>query len=85
MAALRARDIRDKLKGKVDLAVIQTLEVLAEQQHQLDKALGDIVLLTNQMADITSSYVSVAENMKKTIDAHRIPDDGEEAGSTHDT
>lgn len=76
MPQLRARDIRDKLKGKVDPAVVQTLEILAEQQHHLDKGFAEIVLLVNQMADILPGMVAVAEQMKKTIEAHRIPDDG---------
>lgn len=81
MPALRARDIRDKLRGKVDPAVSNTLEVLAEQQHQLDKGLAEVVMLVNQMADITTNFVGVAEQMKKVVDAHRIPDDGEAPNS----
>lgn len=81
MPALRARDIRDRLKGVVDPRVVQTLETLAEQQHQLDKGLAEVAMLVNQMSDITTNFVAVAEQMRKTVDAHRIPNDGEAANS----
>ena len=82
MGALRARDIRVVLRGVVDDRVIKTMEQLAEQQHQLDKGLGEVVLLVNKMADITSDYVKVAEQMKKTVDAYRLPQDEVTPGTT---
>lgn len=75
MPALRARDVRDKLKGHVDPVVSQTIEVLAEQQHQFDKGLGEVVMLVNQMADIIPGLLAVAENVKKAVEAHKLPQD----------
>lgn len=68
---MRARDVRFHLQGEVSPKVLFVLESFAEKLHTIDKGLGSIVLLVNQMADITSQYVGVAERMKQTIDGIR--------------
>jgi hypothetical protein len=68
---LRARDVRYHLKGEVSPKVLFVLESFAEKLHVVDKGLADVVMLVNQMADITSQYVGVAERMKQTINGIR--------------
>lgn len=65
---LKARDVRFKLKGRVDPILLEVLETLAEQQNQLAKNQGSTAMLVDQMADITTNFVGVAEQMKKTIE-----------------
>jgi uncharacterized membrane-anchored protein YhcB (DUF1043 family) len=71
---VRARDVRYKLQGKIEPELLKVLEELAEQQHNLAKNQGTLAMLVDQMADITKNYVGVAEQMKKTIDSMREPD-----------
>lgn len=67
---MRARDVRHHLMGtNTDPKVSYVLEAFAEKLHTIDKGLGQVALLVDQMADITKSYVGVAERMKQTIDA----------------
>jgi hypothetical protein len=78
MPQLRARDVRDRCKGRVDPNVQYCIEALAEQQYQLDKGLVAVAALVDQMSDIIKNFVAVAENMKKAVDVakqHGIPDD----------
>lgn len=72
---LRARDVRFKLQGKIEPELLKVLEELAEQQHNLAKNQGNIVMLVDQMADITKNFVGVADNMKKAMDAMRGPEE----------
>lgn len=72
---LRGRDVYDRLKGRADTEVVSVLAALAEQQYAIDKGMGEIVVMIDQMAKINVGMVAVAENMKKVIEAHRRPDD----------
>ena len=68
MAILKARDVRERLKGRVDPQVSFCLEALAEQQHTMIKSIMEISQMVDKMADIIQGFVSVAENMKRTVD-----------------
>jgi hypothetical protein len=72
---MRGRDVRDRCKGRVDPNVLYVLEALAEQQHAIDKGMGEVALMIQRMADIQLMQVQVADNMKNFIDSHRRPDD----------
>lgn len=74
---LRARDVRDRLKGRVDPEVSKCLETLAEQQRHLWKSMTEVVAMVDQMSSITANFVQVAENMKKVVDANKPPEDGQ--------
>ncbi|MCA2510517.1 MAG: hypothetical protein IM561_09055 [Microcystis sp. M60BS1] len=65
----RARDVEFYLKPVgLDPRIMSVLCGFAEKLHTIDKGIADVVLLVDQMAEITSSYVRIADNMKKTID-----------------
>lgn len=69
---MRARDVRHHLRSAdCDPRVKFVLEALAEKLHTVDKGLGQIAILVDQMADITKSYVGVAERMRETIESLR--------------
>jgi hypothetical protein len=68
----RARDVEFYLKpAGLDPRLMTVLCGFAEKLHTIDKGLADVVMLVNQMADITTAYVGVAERMKQTIDGIR--------------
>lgn len=67
MAILKARDVRDRLKGRVDPQVSYCIEALAEQQHTMIKSIMELSQMVDKMADILSNFVQVAENMKNTV------------------
>lgn len=76
--AMRARQVRELLQGNVDPRLLKVLESLAEQQHHLDKGLGECAQMIVQMEKIITDFVGVAENMKKKvleIEGRRIPQD----------
>ena len=56
MALMRARDIRDKLRGKVDADVLHTLEVLAEQVQEQRQALKQCALLLSRFQDTLINF-----------------------------
>jgi hypothetical protein len=72
---LRGRDVMAKLKGKVDREVLEVLVALAEQQYAMDKGMGEIAAMLDQMARINSMMVDVAGEMKKKVLSHRRSDD----------
>ena len=65
----------DRLKGKVDPEVVAVISQLAEMQYALDRGLGEIAVMLNKTIDVLPGMMQVAENMKKVIDAHRLPQD----------
>lgn len=71
---LKARDVRAKLKGRVDPFVSECIEQLAEQYNDLIKNQTELSMLVYQMSNIITEFVGVAENMKKVI--KRQEDDG---------
>lgn len=74
MAILKARDVRERLKGRVDPQVSFVLEALAEQQHTMIKSIMEISQMVDKMADIIGNFVQVADNMKRTVDGMKGAD-----------
>lgn len=56
MALMRARDIRDKLRGKVDPELLNTLEVLAEQVQEQKQALKMCAQLLSRFQDTLINF-----------------------------
>ena len=65
---IRARDIRDRLKGRVDEQVMYCFEALAENQSAMRQQTMELASQMNQMADIIASFTVVAENMKNAVE-----------------
>lgn len=68
MAGLRARDVRERLKGKCDPQIMYCIEALAEQQSAIRHEMVTMAKMLSQMADIVSNFTRVAENMKNTVE-----------------
>ena len=68
---MKAREVRERLKGRVDPEVSICIEALAERIGGLQKQIMDMALMQDEMTNIVSNFASVAENMKSTVDAMR--------------
>lgn len=80
---MKAREVYEKLNGKVDPEVMKVLVSLAErlsvQQQEID-ALG---MAFSRLTQLTCTMVDAGANMKKKLDRMRgDPDDKEPAGRT---
>lgn len=65
---MNAREIRDRLKGRVDMQVMYVLEALAEQLGVHRQQMKELALMMDQQSDILINVVTVAENMKSVTD-----------------
>lgn len=65
--ALRARDIRDRCKGKVDPNVMYCLEALAEQHGVLTQKITELALLFDQHVDLISQVIDVSSGLKDAV------------------
>lgn len=65
---MRARDIRAALTGKVDPALLQTLEAMAEEATELKKVVTEAVSLMNMAVDQMDKFDLIATNMKQKIE-----------------
>lgn len=65
---LRAREIREKLRGKVEPVVLHTLEAMAETQHQHEKHLVEMASMLQQCVLACEGFNIIAENMKNRLE-----------------
>jgi len=78
---IKARDVRFQLQGKhVDPAVMHILEALAEQASHQERKMAELAQIIEQMSDIISNFVRVAENMKSEINKMKQLDPHPELG-----
>ena len=68
MAALKARDIRFHLQGKVDMAVIQTLEAMAEELGHTQKIIAEATSVIAMMMETVEKFGMISENMRTKIE-----------------
>ena len=79
---MKAREVRERLKGRVDPEVSLCMEALAERIVGLQKQLMDMAMMQDEMTNIMSNFASVAENMKSTVDAMKNIQGDESDGPT---
>ncbi len=76
---LRARDIRDRCKGRVDPQVMYCLEALAEQLGVHRQQMRMLAEMLDTQTNILNQLTQVATNMKAVTDRFtemEHPDDG---------
>ena len=79
---MKAREVRERLKGRVDPEVSLCMEALAERIVGLQKQLMDMAMMQDEMTNIMSNFASVAQNMKSTVDAIKNIQGDESNGPT---
>lgn len=65
---MRAREVRERLKGKVDPQVSFCIEALAERQSVISEEMLVMAQHIDQMANLLSNFVQVAENMQNVAE-----------------
>ena len=66
---LRARDIREQLKGKIDPALLHTLEMLAEQDGILRQQVMKLAEMFNDTQDLLNKLIGVLKIATDKVDA----------------
>mgnify|MGYP003116016229 FL=1 len=80
---MKAREIRERLKNKVDVQVSHCLESLAEQLSVQQQQLMDMALMQDQVVAIVSNFVNGLEGMKEATESmNKIKGDDDESGPT---
>ena len=79
--AIKAREIRERLKGKCDEGIIFCLCALAEDNSVLRQQLVEVAQSIDKMAEINDMMIQVAGNMKSTIETLRKKDSNVDVGS----
>jgi len=62
---MKAREIRERLKGKLDFEVLYVLEELVEQNNVLHEQMLTLAQYVDQVINITTDLTDVAANMKQ--------------------
>ena len=65
---MNAREVRDRLKGRIDQQAMYVLEALAEQIGVQRQQMKELAMMMDQQTNILTNVVSVAENMKHVTD-----------------
>jgi|TARA_Y100001963_G_scaffold51579_1_gene72126 hypothetical protein len=80
---MKAREIRERLKNKVDVQVSHCLESLAEQLSVQQQQLMDMALMQDQVVAIVSNFVNGLEGMKEATESmNKIKGDDDDSGPT---
>lgn len=66
---MKAREIREKLQGKIDPALLQTLEAMAIQVGQTEKVITELTGLVQMCVMSCESFNMVADGMKAKLQA----------------
>ena len=78
---MSAREVRERLKDKVDPQVSHCIEALAEQLGVQQQQLMDMALMQDQMVAILGNFVNGLDSMKEatqSMDKIKGDDDGSE-------
>ena len=65
---IKAREVRERLKGRVDPQVQYVCEALAEQQGVQLQMINSLAEMLDQQTNIIMQFTAVATNMKSAID-----------------
>jgi hypothetical protein len=65
---LHAREVRERLRGRVDPQVLYVLEALAEDNSKFKQQLIQFAQDLDQMSNILSNFLQVAERMKSSVE-----------------
>ncbi len=66
---MKAREVRERLKGRIDPEALHVIEALAEQQSVFRQQLLELAMQLDSMVNIIAQFTVVAENMKNTVDS----------------
>jgi len=75
---LHAREVRERLRGRVDPEVLYVLEALAEDNSKFKQQLIQFAQDMDQMTNILQSFMQIGERMKSTVEkleGMEAPDD----------
>jgi len=73
---MRAREVRERLKGRIDPEVSYVIEALAEQMSVYDQALTSLAEMQNKMIDLIANFSVIGENMKEVLNKIKGEDGG---------
>jgi hypothetical protein len=80
---MKAREIRERLKDRVDPQVSLCLESLAEQHGVQQQQLMDMAIMQDQVVAIVSNFVNGLEGMKEATESmNKIKGDNDDSGPT---
>ena len=80
---MRAREVRERLKDKVDPQVSHCIEALAEQLGVQQQQLMDMAIMQDQVVAIVSNFVNGLEGMKEATESmNKIKGDNDDSGPT---
>ena len=80
---MKAREIRERLKDRVDPQVSLCLESLAEQLGVQQPQLMDMAIMQDQVVAIVSNFVNGLEGMKEATESmNKIKGDNDDSGPT---
>lgn len=65
---MKGADVRYKLHGKLDPAVIEVIAQIAEINHTNMKAIAELATMQDQMLNVIQQFADVAHNMKERTD-----------------
>ena len=60
---MKARDVHEKLKGRVDPVLLEVLMKIAEEQHALGRAIPEMAKSFDSLANVLTQHTTILNNM----------------------
>lgn len=67
--SLRARDVHDKLKGRVDAQLLEVLCKIAEEQHALGRAIPEMAKSFDKLATVLTQHTQILDKNRDALHA----------------
>ncbi len=82
---MKAREVRERLKGRCDEQVLFVLEALAEHQGAQKQEIMALAQIIDQVTDLVMQMGVVGEHLKNAVEAvqrKRLPEGADDSGPT---
>lgn len=65
---MRARDVLDKLKGRLDPEAVRVIMEIAEEQHAMARAIPAMAESFEKLSNVLVQHTRILENNKELLD-----------------
>lgn len=65
---MKARDVHDKLKGRIDPVLLDVLAKIAEEQHALARAIPEMAKSFDSLSRVLVQHTQILDNNKDLLE-----------------
>lgn len=64
---MKARDVHEKLKGRVDPVLLEVIMKIAEEQHALGRAIPEMAKSFDSLANVLTQHTTIINGMGDSV------------------